>query len=412
MARIAGAAREAARAVAKLSNERRNDALRAIAAQIRISTPEILAENAKDIVAAEQDGLAPAMVDRLRLTEDRLAAVADATVEIADLPDLIGRVERPETRPNGLQVSRMRIPLGVVLMIYESRPNVTADAAALCLKAGNAVILRGGSEAFHSNRAIGRAIAAGLEQVGLPQRTVQVVGNTDRETVQALLQRDEDIDLVIPRGGEGLIRAVSEQSRIPVLRHYKGVCHVYIDAAADRDMAVDISVNAKAQRVSVCNAAETILVHKDAADVVPRLCEALREAGVEVRGDDRVRELAGDAIVPVTEEDWSTEFVDYIVSMGVVDDMTAAIAHIERYGSDHTEAIITTDEAAAERFLNDVNSSTVVVNASTRFADGGQLGLGAEIGISTTRLHAYGPMGAEGLTTTKFVVRGTGQTRQ
>jgi glutamate-5-semialdehyde dehydrogenase len=338
--------------------------------------------------------------------------MADAVDDITAMPDLLGRIERAETRPNGLQVARMRIPLGVVLMIYESRPNVTADAGALCLKAGNAVILRGGSEAFHSNRAIGRAIAAGLESAGVPPRAVQVVGNTDRASIELLLQRDDDIDLVIPRGGEGLIRFVAETSKIPVVRHYKGVCHVYVDAAADLDMALAICENAKVQRPSVCNAAETLLVHRDvAAAFVPGLVARLTDRGVEVRGDERVRELGGAAVVAATEDDWYAEYLALTVAVRVVDDLGAAVAHIETYGSNHTEAIVTGDDAAAERFLNEIQSSTVVVNASTRFADGGELGLGAEIGISTTKLHAYGPMGAEGLTTTKFVVRGTGQIR-
>ena len=412
IARIASAARECARALTKTTNQARNEALRKIAARIRECAPDILAENAKDLVAAEQDGLSSAMVDRLFLDDARLGAVADAVAEIAELPDLIGRLERAETRPNGLQVARMRIPLGVILMIYESRPNVTADAAALCLKAGNAVILRGGSEAFHSNRAIGRAVAAGLEQAGLNPRSVQVVGNTERESIELLLHHDKEIDLVIPRGGEGLIRFVAQESRIPVVQHYKGVCHVYVDVKADLDMALAIAENAKVQRPGVCNACETVLVHADvAAQFVPRLCARYAECGVEIHGDERVRELGGEAIIPATEGDWSTEYLDLTVAIRVVADLAAAVAHIEQYGSDHTEAIVTADAAAAERFLNEIQSSTVVVNASTRFADGGELGLGAEVGISTTKLHAYGPMGAEGLTTTKFVVRGTGQIR-
>jgi glutamate-5-semialdehyde dehydrogenase len=410
--RIATAARDASRALAKTTNETRNRALHAVAEQIRANAAAILDENAKDVIAAEQDGVSAAMVDRLRLDEARLAAVADAVDDVAALPDLLGRIEREETRPNGLNVARMRIPLGVVLMIYESRPNVTADAAALCLKAGNAAILRGGSEAFHSNRAIGRAVAAGLENAGLPPRAVQVVGNTERASIELLLRHDDEIDLVIPRGGEGLIRFVSENSRIPVVRHYKGVCHVYVDAEADMSMALDICENAKVQRPGVCNAAETILVHRDIAnELVPKLVARLAERGVEVRGDERVCELGGDAVVAASEDDWPAEYLALIVAMRVVDDFDAAVAHIERYGSDHTEAIVTKNEATARRFLDQIQSSTVVVNASTRFADGGELGLGAEIGISTTKLHAYGPMGAEGLTTTKFIVQGTGQIR-
>jgi glutamate-5-semialdehyde dehydrogenase len=326
------------------------------------------------------------------------------------MPDLVGRIERPETRPNGLEVARMRIPLGVVAMVYEARPNVTSDAAALCLKAGNACILRGGSEAFESNRAIGAAVADGLAAAGLPADAVQLVPVTDREALLHLLALDELIDLVIPRGGEGLIRFVAAHARIPVIKHYKGVCHVYVHAAADLDLALRIVENAKVQRPSVCNACETVLVDRAvAAELVPRLAARLGALGVELRGDEAARALA--AMKPATESDWYAEYLDLILAVRVVDGIAAAIDHIETYGSDHTEAIITRDDAAAERFVREVDSSTVVVNASTRFADGGELGLGAEIGVSTTRLHAYGPMGAEGLTTTKFVVRGSGQIR-
>jgi glutamate-5-semialdehyde dehydrogenase len=325
---------------------------------------------------------------------------------------VIGRAERRETRPNGLEVSRMRIPLGVIAIIYESRPNVTTDAAALCLKTANACILRGGSEALHSNRALGRAVAAGLAASGLPPAAVQVIDSPERDLARALLQRDAEIDLVIPRGGEGLIRFVAENSRIPVLKHFKGVCHVYVHAAADPGMALAICENGKVQRPGVCNAVETILVDAAIADrFVPTLVQRLAAAGVEIRGDARVQALGGARVVPATDEDWPAEYLDLIVAVRVVDGMDAAVAHIERHGSDHTETIVTADAAAAERFLREVGSSTVMWNASTRFADGGQLGLGAEIGISTTRLHAYGPMGAEGLTTTKFVVRGSGQIR-
>ncbi len=410
---IARAARHASRQLAKLSNAQRNRALRAVAAQIRAGVGDVISANAEDLAAAERNGLSAAMVDRLRLDEARLEKVAAAVEEVADLPDLLGSVVSETVRPNGLLVQRVRIPLGVVGIVYESRPNVTSDAAALCLKAGNACVLRGGSEAFRSNQALGKRIAAGIEQAGLPPACVQVVPSTDRDAVKLLLQQADDIDVIIPRGGEGLIRFVTETSRIPVIKHYKGVCHVFIDRAADRDMALEVSLNAKAQRVGVCNAAETILVHRDAAnEIVPALCRRLAEAGVEIRGDERVRELGGSAVVAATEDDWHAEYLALIVAMRVVDDLEQAIEHIERYGSDHTEAIITADETAAERFLRECNSSTVVVNASTRFADGGELGLGAEIGVSTTKLHAYGPMGAEGLTTTKFVVRGTGQVRE
>jgi glutamate-5-semialdehyde dehydrogenase len=410
---IAGAARAAARRLAKTTPEDRRRALTGIAAEVRRRQPEILEANAADLAAAEARGLSAAMIDRLRLTPERIAGIARAIDEVAGMPEVVGRVEREETRPNGIAVQRVRIPLGVVAIIYESRPNVTTDAAALCLKTANACILRGGSEALHSNRALGRAVTAGLEAAGLPGAAVQVVDSPDRELARALLQRDEEIDLVIPRGGEGLIRFVAETSRIPVLKHYKGVCHVYVHAAADPDMALAICENAKVQRPGVCNAAETLLVDAAIAPrFVPALVQRLSAAGVEIRGDERVCALGGDRVVPATDADWPAEYLDLIVAVAVVDGMDAAIAHIERHGSDHTEAIVTTDAAAAERFLREVGSSTVLWNASTRFADGGELGLGAEIGISTTRLHAYGPMGAEGLTTTKFVVRGSGQVRQ
>jgi glutamate-5-semialdehyde dehydrogenase len=416
IAEIARRARAASRVLARSRGDARERALRAMAAAVRERGSTILAANARDLSAAEAQGLSAAMLDRLRLTPERLEAMAVAIEEVAGLPDLIGRVEREEVRPNGLTVARMRIPLGVVAMIYESRPNVTTDAAALCIKTGNAVILRGGSEAFHSSRALGEAVARGLALAGLPAEAVQVIGSTDRAAMNALLERDDDIDLVIPRGGEGLIRFVAERSRIPVLKHYKGVCHVYVHRDADLDMALAICENAKVQRPGVCNAAETILVDRAVAErFVPALCSRFADLGVEVRGDEAALALASSAsaqVVAATEQDWGAEYLDLIVALRVVDDMDAAMAHIERYGSDHTESIITEDAGAAERFLREVGSSTVLVNASTRFADGGQLGLGAEIGISTTRLHAYGPMGAEGLTTTKFVVRGSGQTRQ
>jgi glutamate-5-semialdehyde dehydrogenase len=412
IATIASQARSASRALTKLSNEVRNAALRAIAGEIRRQGGAILAANERDIAAAEARGLTAALIDRLRLDPARLEGIAAAVDEVAAMPDLLGRLERSETRPNGLWVARMRIPLGVVLMIYEARPNVTADAAALCLKAGNAVILRGGSEAFASNCALGRAIATGLEMSGLPHHAVQVVGNTERASIELLLQHDAEIDLVIPRGGEGLIRMVAATSRIPVIKHYKGVCHVYVDAAADLDQALAIVANAKAQRPGVCNAAETVLIHRDIAEAfVPALVSRFRELGVEIRGDERVRKLGGTDVIAASEDDWRAEYLALIIAARVVQDLDEAVAHIETYGSDHTEAIVTRDAAAADKFVQQIQSSTVVVNASTRFADGGQLGLGAEIGISTTRLHAYGPMGAEGLTTTKFVVRGTGQIR-
>ena len=403
-------ARAAARVVAKASPAVRTKALTEIAAAIETTASAILSANAKDIASAEASGLSPAMVDRLRLDPKRLAGLSRAVSEVAAAPEVIGRVERPETRPNGLAISRVRIPLGVILMIYEARPNVTTDAAALCLKAGNACILRGGREAIESNRALLRAVQAGLAAAGLPVTAVQLVPTTDREAIAELVKMDDLIDLCIPRGGEGLIRYVAENARVPVIKHYKGVCHIYVHSAANFDDAAAIIANAKVQRPGVCNAVETVLIDRAIAPAfVPKLVAALPT--VELRGDEAMQKLGGEAVRPAAEEDWYAEYLDLILAARVVDGFDAAVAHIERYGSDHTESILTTDLALGERFLAEVNSSTVMVNASTRFADGGELGLGAEIGISTTRLHAYGPMGAEGLTTTKFVVRGNGQVR-
>lgn len=387
----------------------RTDALRAIAAALAEQRADILAANARDLAAAE--ALSPAMRDRLKLDDKRIDALARAVVEIAEAPEIVGRVEKAETRPNGLDISRVRIPLGVVLMIYEARPNVTVDAAALCLKAGNACVLRGGREALESNRALLRAVQHGLTRAGLPAEAVQLVPTTDREAIAELVKLDDLIDLCIPRGGEGLIRYVAEHARVPVIKHYKGVCHVYVHAAADLDIAERIVENAKVSRPGVCNALETLLIDRAVAQAfVPRLVARLG-GRVELRGDPTVRELGGTSITPATEDDWYAEYLDLILAVKVVDGPAQAVAHIERYGSNHTESIITRDAAVAEQFIRDIDSSTVMVNASTRFADGGELGLGAEIGISTTKLHAYGPMGAEGLTTTKFVVRGSGQIR-
>jgi glutamate-5-semialdehyde dehydrogenase len=408
---VAQAARAAARIVAKAPAQQRAAALATLAEVLLAERREILAANAADVENGQAAGLSPALIDRLRLDEDRLGKLATAVREIATAPEILGRVERTETRPNGLEVARVRIPLGVIAMIYEARPNVTVDAAALCLKAGNACILRGGREAHESNRALARAVQTALDSVGLPVEAVQLVPTTDREAIKELVQLDDLIDLCIPRGGEGLIRYVAEHARVPVIKHYKGVCHVYVHAAADLDMALAIVENAKASRPGVCNALETLLVDREvAAAFIPRLVERLG-GRVELRGDATVRELGGAKIVPASEDDWYAEYLDLILAVRVVDGMSAAIAHIERYGSNHTESIVTTEASAADKFLREVDSSTVMVNASTRFADGGELGLGAEIGISTTKLHAYGPMGAEGLTTTKFVVRGTGQIR-
>jgi glutamate-5-semialdehyde dehydrogenase len=389
----------------------RTSALTAIAQTIEARMSAILAANASDMAAAEAAGTSAAMLDRLKLTEARIASLAAAVREIAAAPEILGRVERSETRPTGLEVSRVRIPLGVIAMIYEARPNVTVDAAALCLKAGNACILRGGREALASNRALLEAVQLGLVAAGLPRETVQLVPITDREAIADLVKLDELIDLCIPRGGEGLIRYVAEHARVPVIKHYKGVCHVFVHAAADLDMALRIVDNAKTQRPGVCNALETVLVDRAVAETfVPRLVEQLGSR-VELRGDATIRTLGGAAVKLATDADWDAEYLDLVLAVRVVDGIDGAVAHIERHGSNHTESIVTTDKVAAERFVREVDSSTVMINASTRFADGGELGLGAEIGISTTRLHAYGPMGAEGLTTTKFVVRGSGQVR-
>ena len=409
--KVAEAARAASRVVAKASPAQRTAAIQAIATAIEAQATDILAANARDIAAGEAAGLSAAMLDRLKLDPKRVAGLARAVAEVAAAPDLIGKVERTEVRPNGLEVSRVRIPLGVIAMIYEARPNVTTDAAALCLKAGNACILRGGREAIESNRALLRAVQHGLTAAGLPGEAVQLVPMTDREAIADLVKLEDLIDLCIPRGGEGLIRYVAEHSRVPVIKHYKGVCHIYVHAPGDLAGAVAIVANAKVQRPGVCNAVETVLVDRSIAPAfIPALVAALG-GNVELRGDDAVRQLGGPSVRAATEDDWYAEYLDLILAVRVVDGVDAAIAHIERYGSNHTESILTTDRETAERFVREVDSSTVMINASTRFADGGELGLGAEIGISTTRLHAYGPMGAEGLTTTKFVVRGTGQIR-
>jgi glutamate-5-semialdehyde dehydrogenase len=406
-AKIARAARLAGRDVARAGAEHRTAALLAIASAIRARASEILVANVADMAAAV--GLDAAMRDRLQLDEKRLEKIAAAVEEVAALPDPIGRVVDRKTRPNGLIVERRRIPLGAILIIYESRPNVTADAASLCLRSGNAVVLRGGAESLRSNLALGRAIADGLAEAGLPGRAVQVLDDPDRALMAALLTRDDDLDLVIPRGGEGLIRFVAERSRIPVIKHYRGNCHVFVERSADLEMALSICENAKVSRPGVCNAAETILVDAKIADTfLPRLAARLHQ--VELRGDDRARAIVT-TMRAASEADLYAEFLDLVCAVAVVDDLSAAVAHIEKYGSNHTEAIVTTDAAQAARFVDSLDSATVVVNASTRFADGGELGLGSEIGISTTRLHAYGPMGADELTATKFVVLGSGQVR-
>ncbi len=403
--------RDAAQSVAALSTDAKNALLRAMADALDADAATILAANAEDLRTAETKGTGSAMLDRLMLDPHRLAGISDALREVAALPDPVGQVTRRETRPNGIGIERVRVPLGVIAMIYEARPNVTADAAALCLKAGNGVILRGGSEAIRSNAAIAASLRRALVEAGVPAAALTLIEDLRREAMVELLQLNDIIDLAIPRGGEGLIRFVAEHARVPVIKHYKGVCHLYVDAAADPDLALDLLLDGKVARPSACNALETLLVHADiAAEFLPLAGVMLAARGVELRGDERARALVV-AAKPATDDDWDAEFLDLILAVRVVDSLDEAIAHIRRHGSDHTEVIATQDEAAAGRFVHALRSAVVMVNASSRFSDGGELGLGAEIGISTTRLHAYGPMGAESLTIERFVVRGAGQTR-
>jgi glutamate-5-semialdehyde dehydrogenase len=405
------ACRDAAQVVAALDTGTKRALLRDMATALEAQSAAVLAANAEDMRQAAAKGVQGAMLDRLRLDQARVADIANALREVAGLPDPVGVTTRRETRPNGLSVERVRIPLGVIAMIYEARPNVTADAAALCLMAGNAVILRGGSEAIHSNTAVAAALKSALEAHGVPTAAVTLVDDLRRETMVELLQLVDIVDLAIPRGGEGLIRFVAEHARVPVIKHYKGVCHLYVDRAADLDLALDLLLDGKTSRPGVCNALETLLVHRDVAEAfLPRATQALCERGVELRGDERSRALVPD-MRAATDDDYAAEFLDLILAVRVVDDLDEAIAHIRRYGSDHTEVIATADETAAQRFVQAIRSAVVMVNASSRFSDGGELGLGAEIGISTTRLHAYGPMGAEALTIERFVLRGDGQVR-
>ncbi|WP_373500970.1 glutamate-5-semialdehyde dehydrogenase [Desulfococcus sp.] len=408
---MARAAREASVKMARCPSARKNEVLLKIADQVEADAAVIQAENRKDLEYARGIGLSDAMIDRLTVKDAVIGSMARGLREVAALEDPVGAVTKTWSRPNGLEVSRMRIPLGVIGIIYESRPNVTIDAAGLCFKTGNAVILRGGSEALHSNQALAGIITKVLHATDMPEKAVQVVPVRDREAVTLLLAQEEYIDLIIPRGGEGLIRFVVQNSRIPVLKHYKGVCHVFVDESADLDMAEEIAFNAKVQRPGVCNAMETLLVHRSTADAfLPSMARRLRAAGVELRGcPETCRILPG--TFPAAEADWYEEYLDLILAVRVVDDMDAAIAHMTRYGSSHTEAIVTSDYRRARRFVREMDASVVLVNASTRFNDGGQLGLGAEIGISTSKLHAFGPMGIDELTTTKFVVFGDGQIR-
>ena len=405
-------AKAAARRLAVLSSEDKNQALQLMADRLEAQSAFLIDENQNDLNAAKKAGITGAVLDRIALTSSRVQSMAKGLREIAALPDPVREIVKMWRRPNGLQVGKMRIPLGVIGIIYEARPNVTADAAALCLKSGNAVILRGGSEAHHSNQAIGKVLQAACGETAVPQHAIQVVQSTDRALVHEMLQLESYIDLIIPRGGEELIRPVVANSKVPVIKHYKGVCHVYVDIDAELDMAERICLNAKIQRPSVCNAMETLLVHEAiASELLPPLIAKYRDAGVEIRGCDRTCALVP-GIKKANEEDWTTEYLDLILAVRVVKDMDQAIAHIEQYGSEHTESIITTDYRRSKQFIERVNSSAVMVNASTRFNDGGELGLGAEIGISTSKIHAFGPMGLEELTTTKFIVFGDGQIRE
>ena len=411
MSGLGAAAREAAAALAIATTEQKNTALKGAAEAIRSSQPQILAANAKDLDFAKEKGVRESLMDRLKLDADRIEAIALGMEDVAALPDPIGGVMAEWDRPNGLKIARIRVPLGVIGIIYESRPNVTADAGSLCLKSGNAAILRGGSESFHSSNALVECLHQGLKAAGLPEAAVQLIPTRDRAAVGALLTMSDTVDIIVPRGGKSLIERVQKESRIPVIAHLDGVCHVYVDGAADPDMARDITVNAKMRRTSVCGSAETLLIDgKAAATQLPAIAAALREAGCTLKGDDAARKIVPD-MQEATEADWSTEYLDAILSIRVVDGVDAAIKHINRYGSHHTDSIVTGDAAAAARFASRVDSAIVLHNASTQFADGGEFGMGAEIGISTGKMHARGPVGAEQLTSFKYVVTGTGQTR-
>ncbi|MEW5707997.1 MAG: glutamate-5-semialdehyde dehydrogenase [Pseudomonadota bacterium] len=411
MQALGRAAREAARAMARAETAAKNRALEAMAAAIERAQAQLLAENAKDVEAARAKGLESALIDRLTLTGKSIAAMADGLRQIAQLPDPVGEIIDLKYRPSGIRVGRMRVPLGVIGIIYEARPNVTADAAGLCLKAGNAAILRGGSEAIRSNQAIAALVHEGLEAAGLPHAAVQVVEVTDRAAVGELITMKDYVDVIVPRGGKGLIERISKEARIPVIKHLDGVCHVYIDEGADLEKAIRIADNAKTQRYGTCNTMETLLVARAIAPaVLPRLARLFLDKGVELRGCEESRRLVPQ-MKPATEEDWYAEYLAPILAVRVVDGLDQAIDHIARYGSQHTDAIVTEDYTRALRFLREVDSSSVMVNASTRFADGYEYGLGAEIGISTDKLHARGPVGLEGLTSLKFVVLGDGHVR-
>ncbi|MCD1607621.1 glutamate-5-semialdehyde dehydrogenase [Stutzerimonas kunmingensis] len=412
MNRLGRAAREASRVLARASTAQKNRALQAAAAALDAARDELVSANERDLAGGRANGLDAAMLDRLALTPKVIDGMIEGLRQVATLPDPIGEIRDMRYMPSGIQVGKMRVPLGVVGIIYESRPNVTIDAASLCLKSGNATILRGGSEAIHSNQAIARCIQLGLAEAGLPAAAVQVVETTDRAAVGALISMPEYVDVIVPRGGKGLIERISRDARVPVIKHLDGICHVYIDVAADVDKAVRVADNAKTQRFAPCNTMETLLVHQGIADrVLPPLASIYREKGVELRGCARTQALLGGDVLEASEEDWSTEYNAPILSIRIVDSLDAAIEHINRYGSQHTDAIVTENFTDARRFLTEVDSASVMVNASTRFADGFEYGLGAEIGISTDKLHARGPVGLEGLTSEKYVVFGDGHVR-
>ena len=408
---MAGTAKAASRVLRRMDRERKDAALELMAKRLKERKGNIQKVNEKDLSLAREKGLSSAILDRLTLDDKTIKSMGDGLKGVAALPDPVGEVTGMWKRPNGLMVGRVRIPLGVIGFIYESRPNVTTDAAGLCLKSGNTVILKGGSEAIHSNLILADIFREALDETSLPQKAVQVIPTTEREAVGILLSLEDDVDIIIPRGGEGLIRFVTENSRIPVLKHYKGVCHIYVDEFADLEMASKVCFNAKVQRPGVCNAMETMLVHEHIAkDFLPPMAKRLQGAGLEIRGCPKTLALIPET-KPVVESDWPAEFLDLILAVKVVSSMDEALDHIDKYGSNHTEAIITKDYSRSQRFLAEVDSSVVLVNASTRFNDGYELGLGAEIGINTSKLHAFGPMGLEELTTTRFIVYGDGQTR-
>jgi len=405
-------ARQAARKISKADTHQKNSALLAISEQLEQNRDRLEQENKKDLIAAKANGLDSAALDRLELTPARITAMIEGLVQVASLPDPVGEITDLHYRPSGIQVGQMRVPLGVIGIIYESRPNVTIDAAALCLKAGNACILRGGSESIHSNQAIARCIMAGLKIAGLPETAVQVIETTDRAAVGELIRLNQYVDVIVPRGGKSLIERITQEATIPVIKHLDGICHVYIDDKADSEKACAVAFNAKTHRYGVCNAMETLLIAEGiAAKILPTLANTYLEKGVELRGCEKTCALVSDCL-PATEEDWQTEYLAAVLSIKIVTDMDEAIEHITQYGSAHTDAIVTEDYSRARRFLREVDSSSVMVNASTRFADGFEYGLGAEIGISTDKLHARGPVGLQGLTSLKYIVLGDGHIRQ